>query len=153
MEVILYNNVSDEIVVNKTIEQIEILTNVTLENDCSLINPILILKIKTTFPNYVYIQKFNRYYYVKNYTILDNGRYRLECSVDVLMSFKDEFLNTTQNVIRQENMYNLYLKDDEMQILSYVQRQTLNFDTPADGWTITETDAPGSNCFVLNCIS
>lgn len=47
---------------------------------------------------------------------MENGFIRLECEVDVLMSFKDEIKNRNVIVNRQESKYNLYLDDSKYKV-------------------------------------
>ena len=44
--------------------------------------------------NYCYIDTFKRYYYINNVNIGVGGLYTLELSVDVLMSYKNDILNS-----------------------------------------------------------
>ena len=61
--------------------------------------------------NYAYIAQCHRYYYINDIIALSGGRVKLILSVDVLMSFKSDILNSTQLVIRQKNKGKMYLAD------------------------------------------
>lgn len=63
--------------------------------------------------NYMYISEFGRYYYIDEIINVANGRWIINGSVDVLMSFKADILQTSAVVDKIEaiNQANLYLDD------------------------------------------
>lgn len=139
MTIELYQNKSDAIYLNKTINYYATITG-TLRDACSLLNPIILFEYSegdTAWidvvdgdnedleddlgfynpynildANYCYIREFNRYYYITNITIISNKIYSLSMAVDVLMSYKDKILDLDAYVSRNENDYNLDIKDD-----------------------------------------
>lgn len=117
MQAIFYENKSDRRYLNKTISQKY--SNIPIEvlNPSSIISPSL--KVSSGLigqnVNYLYIEELERYYYINDW-IMDNGFIRLECEVDVLMSFKDEIKNRSVIVNRQESKYNLYLDDSKYKV-------------------------------------
>lgn len=149
MEVTLYRNASESIVVNKDITKM-FPTNAVIKEECSVLTPSLILLLQGGIEtaNYCHIPKFGRYYYI-TVTLLDNNRCRIDCKVDVLMSHRMGILRTKQNVVRQEKYYNMYLEDSNMQVLSKTQKQTLNFK---DGFQFENANDNGSYCYVLNTL-
>lgn len=81
--------------------------------DVSLIN-IITKEEKTilaTKINYVYIEEFDRYYFVEDMIVVRNDLYQLNLRVDVLMSFKNDILDLSALVLRNENDYNLEIDD------------------------------------------
>lgn len=64
-----------------------------LTDNCDIITPKIVLKGYKGH-NYCYIDSFKRYYYITNVNIGIGGRYTLELSVDVLMSYKNDILNS-----------------------------------------------------------
>lgn len=113
MNISLYTNLSDKNVVDKTLYHNADITG-TLREDCSIINPVFKIENLTDTQlkecNYCYIPEFGRYYYINN-IICKNHLYELNCHVDVLMSFKDSIRNNDAVISRQQNTYNLYLRD------------------------------------------
>lgn len=93
MEIDLYTTGSERHAINKTLQNgLELLGS--LRGESSVINPSFI--IEATNPsgyNYCYISEFNRYYFITNITSVRTDIWRIDCSVDVLMSFKTEILN------------------------------------------------------------
>lgn len=153
MEIKTYMNNSEAIRLNKNLTEVSTLSNVRLLENCTLLNPSFVFKMpENIFINYIYVPKFGRYYYINNITILNNNMVQIDCSVDVLMSFKDEIKNTKQHIVRQENEYNMYMIDGRMAVLQKIDRQTLNFKPPEGGWVIDTNLNVGNARYVLNCV-
>lgn len=111
MEITLYNNTSENNKIGK------ILTNSytiegTLREQTSLIAPAFnITGIDPREYNYCYIPEFKRYYFIRQIDSARNNVWRINCSVDVLESFKEEILNLTAIVEKQQVIGNQF-KDD-----------------------------------------
>ena len=142
----LYYNKSDKRNLNKDIELINDI-NIELKQDTSIIHPTLILSNGSGVmgANYIHIPDLHRYYYIDNITA-SQQRLIIECSVDVLMSNKNEILNCEVVLDRSENNYNLYLPDDNLKLYGYqyYQIKKLNPITSLHFNMNTEQ-------FVLNC--
>ena len=54
--------------------------------------------------NYLYCATFKRYYYITGISILTGGRILIQCSVDVLQTYKDEILNCKATITRSESV-------------------------------------------------
>ena len=91
MNVTFYNNLSNDNVVNKRLEEINTLS-FTFKENSNIINPSLILK-NYEGGNYCYIEELKRYYYVKDIDLLGNGLFKINCEIDVLMSYKEDIIN------------------------------------------------------------
>ena len=150
MEVKLYRNTSETIVVDKNLTEMASL-RATLNESCNVLQPRLIITMTEDMftTNYCYIPKFKRYYYINNITIVDLNRCEISCSVDVLMTYKEHIKKTTQNVVRQENLFNMYMEDGNVQILGKTGIQALNFK---NGFVFTQGALPDLNCYVLNTL-
>lgn len=116
MEVIFFNNLSSYNVVNKRLEEINRL-QFTFKEQSNIINPSLILKNYKS-GNYCYIGDLKRYYYVRDIDLLEGGLFRINCEIDVLMSYKDDIINnkffssdggltTINNEIDFNNIYDI----------------------------------------------
>ena len=92
MNIVLCVNSSERNAINKTISNQITLTG-TLKSDCSVINPSVLVNAENPSEyNYCYIEAFNRYYFISDITSVRNGLWRIDCSVDVLMSYRNEIL-------------------------------------------------------------
>ena len=118
MRVILYNNKSDNNVVNKQIVRIKNMSNVIIKENSSIINPVFIIKNVTNQKiiksNYLFSDDFNRYYYINNIVAINGGMFELHCSVDVLYTYKNDIKKLTTLIDRQENVFNNYIVDNEL---------------------------------------
>lgn len=63
--------------------------------------------------NYMYIEEFNRYYYIDDIVSVRTNVWTIKASVDVLMSFKTDILKSSAIIDKIENEIaaNLYLDD------------------------------------------
>lgn len=124
MNVSLYINKSDNNIIDKSIEPITEMS-VNLKGSCSLLNPILVIKAvdlsKVADCNYCFIPQFKRYYYINNIHMTSGGLAEIECSVDVLMSFKDKILECTAILQRHESIFNAYLTDNQFLVNNQTQ--------------------------------
>ena len=104
MELKIYNNNSNNNVLNKNITLVDTL-EFNLKIDNSILQPVLILK-NYSQGNYCYIKVFKRYYYITDIKLLTGGLYQLQLDVDVLMTYKDVVMNnpiTTHKIVKIVN--------------------------------------------------
>lgn len=93
MDIILHVNSSERQAINKSLDSGTTLTG-SLRNESSVINPSFIIEHENPSGfNYCYISDFGRYYFITNITAVRTGIWKIDCSVDVLMSFKTQILN------------------------------------------------------------
>ena len=112
----LYHNNAERNRVDKTnfLESVSTL-NGYLRDKTSITNPSIIIEM-SEFPtfNYVYIPKFNRYYYVTNILSIATNLWQIDMHVDVLMSYRDEILDTECIIERNQYDYNAFLVDKDL---------------------------------------
>ena len=93
MNIIFYNNKSENNRLIKTITQISTGTG-TLRESCSMIDPSVLTAIADVSNiNYAYIADFGRYYFIRKITVDRENLYRIDMHVDVLMSNKTALLD------------------------------------------------------------
>lgn len=133
MQATFYNNKSDKRYLNKTIEAKY--SNIPIEvlEPSSIIRPSLRVSsgLVGQSVNYIYVNELERYYYIKDW-IMENGHIRLECEVDVLMSFKDAIKQQNVILARQEKNYNLYQVDNKMKLLNAPATRVIEFPSGFD---------------------
>ena len=93
MQIQLFVNSSPKNKLNKEITLAKDIDGV-LRDQASVLNPIILVKDVDTEFNYCYIPEFKRYYFLEGITRVLNGARILQLKCDVLMSFKDEILET-----------------------------------------------------------
>ena len=105
MDIIFYNNKSEDNRLIKTITQISTGTG-TLRESCSMIDPSVLTAIADVSNiNYAYIADFGRYYFIHKITVDRENLYRIDMHVDVLMSNKTALLDC-QGVINSSTSAN-----------------------------------------------
>lgn len=72
----------------------------TLRDKCDVLTPELLVKTDVREFNYVYIDEFKRYYYVKDIVQYRQGMWVCQLKVDVLMSYRDSILEFSGVVSR-----------------------------------------------------
>lgn len=123
-----YKNLSDKRYITKNITNIRNDIQIVLKDNTDMKNPVIIVSNFSNLKdcNYIYIQEFERYYYINNMEF-SQQRVLLYCTCDVLMSFKDEILNLNCVIKRQENRKNLYLDDEKYKAYAYSRITTKPF--------------------------
>lgn len=134
----LYRTPSDERMINKKLNEKFSFDKINLKQDCSITHPVFVLgKASSVEPmdtvgwwrkfNYCYCSNLERYYFIRNIVFQKTGLAELQCDVDPLMSFKDDILNSTQLVTRQEYKQQKYLPDQSLPIHSQVKNEIIQF--------------------------
>ena len=102
-----YSNNDSTNTINKTLVFI-IDIDVKFKEEVNIYSPSIMLKYDDLIDfNYLYIDKFKRYYFIEDVEVFPNKIYKLTLKCDVLMSFKDDILNSYGNITSQTN-YNDY---------------------------------------------
>ena len=56
--------------------------------------------------NYCFIRELNRFYFIDDVVIENNGIRNYKLSIDVLMTYKNEIMNNKTHIIESENVIN-----------------------------------------------
>ena len=101
----LYNTTDDTRVINKTLTAVKDITATPVEN-VSLLSPSFIVEYDATIltANYCYIADLNRYYYIREITLLRGNRLQFSCSVDVLKTYATDILKCDAVITRSESI-------------------------------------------------
>lgn len=116
----LYENKSDERVLNKSISTVATYEGY-LRDESSITNPIVLIEGvfnigNNSNANYMYLPDYRRYYYITDIIQKRANLVEIHGRVDVLMSFKDEIKNCSGIVKKQANKWNLYLDDGTLKV-------------------------------------
>ncbi len=88
--------------------------------DTDILKPTLEIAYDSDYisANYVYIQDWNRYYFI---TGMNAGAQRIyiSCEVDVLFTYATDIRKLRCVIARQENRYNTYLNDGKYHLKQY----------------------------------
>ena len=120
--------------------------DVKLKNDCSVLEPVLILSTPALDYNYFHIPSFGRYYFISDYTYIGNQTYQVSGVCDPMASFRADILQSTQYISRAAMGYDPDILDNMYPAKAgrHANIQTLNF-IPDD---FTYSDC----CFVIGVI-
>lgn len=113
MTIILYTNKSETIKLDKELVELARL-NGTLRDESSVTDPVIKITDIGEYVqsvNYVWIEEFKRYYFVRGLDYVNNNMWRLSLHVDVLMTYKDQIRSQKGIIERNESQYNLKLND------------------------------------------
>lgn len=131
MTIKTYRFLGDSRKVDKTLQDVSTYSNATIVGDMSIQNPTILLQLDSFTDvinfNYIYIPELRRYYYVVDSTIREDGYVQLQCRVDVLKSFKNDILGSTQYIDRQQNKCTYQLPDGMYNIKSNRNLTIKNF--------------------------
>lgn len=88
--------------------------------------------------NYMYIQAFNRYYFITEVTYENGGAVTIQGKVDPLMSYSTAILGLTVNVIRQETGGITNIVDNQITVtpkqdVSFVKSMVTPFNIRTSG--------------------
>lgn len=94
MQVEFYHTADNANTINKTLQPIKTL-NIIFRQAVNETTPFIIMnKDNLTGSNYVHIPNFNRYYFISNIENYTANLLRINLVTDLLMTYKDEILNS-----------------------------------------------------------
>lgn len=114
VSVALYQNNSENYRLDKSLTA-KYSESCILKDGCSIESPVLLITNYNNMSdcNYMYIDDFNRYYFIEDIISVRDGLWEIHAHVDVLMTYSAEIKACTATFKRQENLFNLYLDDPE----------------------------------------
>lgn len=128
----------------------------TLRKESSVMNPSIIIHSNDAMNdkigqyNYVYIKKFNRYYFITNIQSVRTYIWRIDLHCDVLMSYKEQIKDLDVIVIKQEDdenkkqtvhtaMTNKMIDDGSYKVAVNARTKVIDFEFGTDE-TINKDD-------------
>lgn len=125
MEITLYKVLDETNVLNKTLQN-GIVINGNFRSEIDNID--IIVEIETTDFNfnYVYIQSLNKYYFVRNIHHVNAKIIRLVLHCDVLMSYKQDILNSKGLIVKGGNI-NPYYSSIESESRENINRYNFQY--------------------------
>ena len=131
MTIKTYRFLGDPRKVDKSLTAVKTYSNAEIVGDMSIHTPTISLQLDSFTDvinfNYIYITELRRYYYVEETTIREDGFVQIRCKVDVLKSFKNDILGSTQYIDRQQNKCTYQLPDGMYNIKSNRNLTIKNF--------------------------
>lgn len=131
MDITLCNNLSENNIINKTIEEVQPITGAVIKGEISVETPTLILEYDGDMQsiNYFKIPEFERCYYITEIVNLPGSRYQLKGKTDVLESFKADILLLDAIIDKQQGVQqsNMYIDDGSFMIENKEFNTVINF--------------------------
>lgn len=129
----------------------------TLREECNLIYPRILISSEVDIYsfNYIRVSEFQRYYFVDNITVIRENLYMIECSVDVLYTYKEAIYNTNAFVDRNEFLFNEDLVDEEIpctstpRVSQYSESFVYERDPDSGRLKYIMNDALGGDCYIM----
>lgn len=97
--------------------------------------------------NYAYIEEFKRYYFITDIISVKNNLWQINMRVDVLMSHTEQIKLLSGIIERQENIYNDYLVDNQIQFQTNWHTETIEYPN-----TFFETTNDDEYHYVMNVV-
>lgn len=115
MTITLYYNKSPKNKVGKELTTVKSLSG-SIKTEVNIINPVFRIEDDNissiiTGANYLLASEFGRYYFITDFTIINDRIVDLICAVDILETAKNYIKEQTAVIERQENTFNTYLAD------------------------------------------
>lgn len=132
MDAIFYTVADNDNVLEKTLES-ALVKNVLFLNSNNILTPTVRLLINniTEFlkRNYCFIETLQRYYFIDSVTIERGNIATLELSIDVLMTYKDDILRASAEIVKSDSgifAQMNYQEKNEVSILKYTGSHVFN---------------------------
>ena len=110
MKILLYNTLSEENKLDKELTFVrEIDINLLIRSNVT--NFDFSLASDITNVNYMYVESWGKYFFLKSPTVERKGFISYRAEEDVLMTYKDQIRQESGIILRQENEGNLYITD------------------------------------------
>lgn len=138
MVIKLYKSSSDPRVVSKSLSDEISYNSATARDAFDIMGGSIVIATSSDLSgyNYAHVDDVNRYYYIKDITVLREGVWQLELAIDVLMTYADEIRSLHGTVDRQTNLNNGYISDPEYKALTFSQIVTKTFPNEMTNDTI-----------------
>lgn len=140
-DITFYNNNSDRMCINKNLADAKTISgNVKTQYTSSGISLDIDISVSGITPFQFNYMKFdNKFYYIDSVDFLSQNIIRLNCSVDLLESYKSQILKQAAVLERSQNIYSRYIDDDKLVLNAYKRVQTKTFPvsfTPSSSYVI-----------------
>lgn len=123
-----YTSTSDKRALTKTLTG-EVSKDCQITDNCDILNPTIEVNIFSGLSNknYMFINSWHRKYFIDNITVTSGGIAIIKGHVDVLSSYKDQILNCSAVVCRQQSKGNYYLNDPAYKARQYKVSTVVEF--------------------------
>lgn len=121
--------------VDKKFDIVEDLENAKFVDNVTILSPKIrtsifknVSLLKNNGINYVYIPSLKRYYFIRDIEFTKDGFIDFFLDIDILMSYKDDILNSSQIINRAENLVTPMLIDTDIPLQQNLNVTNYNLD-------------------------
>lgn len=123
MRALFYSTKSDRKKINKVLgNEIGSSSHVKIKGNTSVMSPTLEVRKSTVGDwsrvNYAWLPEFNRYYFVDDVELRNDGIVMVSLSVDVLYTYADDIMRTQFMIARSESLWSRYYIDPEYPLMN-----------------------------------
>lgn len=133
MKLTYYNNKSDRRWLSKDLETLSKEghanpVDVKMLESSSIVKPVFKMKDVDLYAtaNYCWVDTLHRYYFIDD-IILSEGYAYLHCSIDTLMTYREQLHDIKVLVDRNQWDYNLYQVDDKLSLYNFTSQKRVEF--------------------------
>ena len=133
MTIIFYKSSDDPKKVNKTLTLVGSADGVPVNNTedtISLLSPGFIVSSSNSYFTATHIlvaAMGNRYYYINNVQLLTGGKMQINCSVDVLLTYKTGIKASKGTFVRAENPKSKQINDSKFPLIAPMETESTLF--------------------------
>ena len=133
MKLTYYNNKSDRRWLSKDLETLSLAghanpVDIKMLESSSIVKPVFKMKDVDLYAtaNYCWVDTLHRYYFIDD-IILSEGYAYLHCSIDTLMTYREQLHDIKVLVDRNQWDYNLYQVDDKLALNNFTSQKRIEF--------------------------
>ena len=125
----LYNIDDDNEKIQKSLGTATEFSNCTIKETTDVTRPVVRIQTSTNLShfNYMYIDRYSRYYYIERIETTPTGMWVLHTRCDVLKTYASQILALDGTITRSETLWNTYLNDPQYKALAYRKIVTKKF--------------------------
>lgn len=125
----LYNIDDDNEKIQKTLGTATEFSNCTIKETTDVTRPVVRIQTSDNLShyNYMYIDRYSRYYYIERIETTPTGMWVLHTRCDVLKTYASQILALDGTITRSETLWNTYLNDPQYKALAYRKIVTKKF--------------------------
>ena len=124
MTITLYNTASDQRCLHKTLNAVGSAITCRFNDECTVEEPSFRMSYDDNYinANYLKVNEWNKYYYITERNILNNNEIVINCHMDVLMSFRNQILDSNIIAERSSSDINKFIADTACEDRGTVQQ-------------------------------
>lgn len=116
MIITLYKSPGERNLLNRSLTVVKTMSTIEATDELSIETPTVLIDRDDSIIgfDYAYIQEFNRYYFLTGLNIVNGNQFRLELTVDPLMSFRSQILSSQCIAKRSTSNINPEIEDNQV---------------------------------------